>query len=140
MERANAKVRGLVLTRHPGERVVIGPDITVEVVEVRTFGKGCSVRLRVVAPPGVLVDREEVRAQRPSDDGDPVDEAWLRAVGFGVYGLFADRDGGLSLGDLEWHECRRWLYGNTPLPDLPTRGHVRRLCAALGIPLTETRQ
>lgn len=78
--------------------------------------------------------------EHPADDGDPVDEAWLRAVGFGVYGLFADRDGGLSIGDLEWHECRRWLYGNTPLPDLPTRGHVRRLCLALGIPLTETRQ
>ena len=64
MERANAKVRGLVLTRHPGERVVIGPDITVEVVEVRTFGKWCAVRLRVVAPPELRVDREEVARLR----------------------------------------------------------------------------
>jgi carbon storage regulator CsrA len=64
MERANAKVRGLVLTRHPGERIVIGPDITVEVVEVRAFGKGCTVRLRVVAPPGVRVDRQEIAIRR----------------------------------------------------------------------------
>jgi len=64
MERANAKVRGLVLTRHPGERVVIGPDITVEVVEVRCFGKGAVTRLRVVAPPELRVDREEVARLR----------------------------------------------------------------------------
>ena len=64
MERANAKVRGLVLTRHPGERIVIGPDITVEVVEVRCFGKGVVTRLRVVAPPELRVDREEVARLR----------------------------------------------------------------------------
>jgi carbon storage regulator CsrA len=69
MERANAKVRGLVLTRHPGERIVIGPDITVEVVEVRSFGKGCAVRLRVVAPPDVVVDREEVSQARLRAEG-----------------------------------------------------------------------
>lgn len=69
MERATAHKRGLVLTRHPGERIVIGDDITVEVVEVRSFGKGCTVRLRVVAPPGTLVDREEVSLARRAEGG-----------------------------------------------------------------------
>ena len=64
MERARVHVPGLVLTRHPGERICIGDDITVEVVEVRSFGRGCTVRLRVVAPPGTRVDREGVRLRR----------------------------------------------------------------------------
>ena len=69
MERATVHFPGLVLTRHPGERICIGDDITVEVVEVRSFGKGCTVRLRVVAPPGVLVDREEVSRARLRAEG-----------------------------------------------------------------------
>ena len=64
MERATVHVPGLVLTRHPGERICIGDDITVEVVEIRSFGKGCTVRLRVVAPPGVRVDRQEIADRR----------------------------------------------------------------------------
>jgi|JI8StandDraft_1071087.scaffolds.fasta_scaffold10969_5 carbon storage regulator len=47
---------GLVLSRFPGERIIIGQDITVEVAEVR----GNKVRLKVVAPKGVSVHREEV--------------------------------------------------------------------------------
>jgi carbon storage regulator len=47
---------GLVLSRFPGERIIIGQDITVEVVSV----SGSKVRLRTVAPKGVSVHREEV--------------------------------------------------------------------------------
>ncbi len=64
MGRANMTTPGLVLTRHPGERICIGDDITVEVVEVRCFGKGAVTRLRVVAPPELRVDREEVARLR----------------------------------------------------------------------------
>lgn len=47
----------LVLTRKRGERVIIGDNITVEVVEVR----GDKVRLGFVAPKEVSVHRQEVR-------------------------------------------------------------------------------
>lgn len=50
----------LALTRLPGERLCIGDGITVEVLSV--FGD--KVRLGVVAPPAVEVDREEVRRRK----------------------------------------------------------------------------
>lgn len=50
----------LVLTRKPHERILIGDDITVEVLEM---GPG-KVRLGVVAPREVCVDREETREAR----------------------------------------------------------------------------
>jgi carbon storage regulator len=46
----------LVLTRRPGERVRIGPDIEVVVLEVR----GREVRLGVAAPAAVAIHREEL--------------------------------------------------------------------------------
>ena len=46
----------LVLTRKPGESIVIGNEITVTVVEVR----GDQVRLGIAAPRSVQVHREEV--------------------------------------------------------------------------------
>lgn len=46
----------LVLTRRIGERIVIGEDVTVTVLEVR----GDQVRLGVDAPRDVKVFREEV--------------------------------------------------------------------------------
>ena len=46
----------LVLSRRRGEKIVIGDDITIEVVEVR----GDKVRLGIVAPKEVTVHREEV--------------------------------------------------------------------------------
>jgi carbon storage regulator len=46
----------LVLTREQRESIVIGDDITVTVLEIR----GDTVRLGIVAPPGVPVHREEV--------------------------------------------------------------------------------
>jgi carbon storage regulator len=52
----------LVLTRKPGERILIGDDIEVTVVSVRTDRAGnlCQVRLGVTAPRNVNVCRREV--------------------------------------------------------------------------------
>ena len=50
----------LVLTRRPGESIVINRNIRLKVVEV----KGDRVRLGIEAPPHVLVDRQEVHQRR----------------------------------------------------------------------------
>jgi carbon storage regulator len=46
----------LVLTRHKDEKIVIGDNITVMVVDVR----GDRVRLGIEAPPEITIHREEV--------------------------------------------------------------------------------
>jgi carbon storage regulator len=46
----------LILTRRPGERVVIGEEITVTVMEVA----GQTVRLGIAAPKDLPVYREEI--------------------------------------------------------------------------------
>jgi carbon storage regulator len=46
----------LILTRRPGERVVIGEDVLVTVMEV----SGQTVRLGIAAPSGVPIFREEI--------------------------------------------------------------------------------
>jgi len=46
----------LILTRRPGERVVIGEDILVTVMGV----SGHTVRLGIAAPDGVPIYREEI--------------------------------------------------------------------------------
>jgi len=46
----------LILGRHPGEKIRIGDDITIEVVDIR----GDKVRLGVDAPMEVPVHRQEV--------------------------------------------------------------------------------
>lgn len=53
----------LVLTRAPGEKIIVGTgDDSIEVIVVQVRGK--HVRLAVVAPKGVRVDREEVARRR----------------------------------------------------------------------------
>jgi carbon storage regulator len=47
----------LILTRHPGERVMIGSDVVVTVLSVR----GTLVRVGITAPKSVPVHREEVQ-------------------------------------------------------------------------------
>ena len=47
----------LVLSREKGERILIGENVTVQVVEIR----GDKVRLGINAPDEIQVDREEVR-------------------------------------------------------------------------------
>lgn len=47
----------LVLSRKVGEKIWIGDDVTVEIVDIR----GDKIRLGITAPAEVSVDREEVR-------------------------------------------------------------------------------
>ena len=47
----------LVLSRKPGEQVVIGANVRLTVLAIR----GNSVRLGFTAPAGVLIHREELR-------------------------------------------------------------------------------
>jgi carbon storage regulator len=47
----------LVLERRRDERIMIGDDITIRVVEIR----GDKVRLGIEAPKEIRVDREEIR-------------------------------------------------------------------------------
>lgn len=57
----------LVLSRKKNEKVVIDNDITVTVVEIR----GDKVRLGIVAPRRIPVDREEVhKAKHGIDQND----------------------------------------------------------------------
>ena len=46
----------LVLTRHPGESVMVGDDVVITVLEVR----GDVVRVGIEAPRSIRVHREEV--------------------------------------------------------------------------------
>ena len=55
----------LVLTRKVGERLLIGPDITITVLQMQ----GNRVRLGIEAPADVAVLREELRS--PSSDEEP---------------------------------------------------------------------
>lgn len=56
----------LVLTRRPGEEIVIDGDIRISVVSV----KGDRVRLGVSAPPEVNVDRLEVWERKHDEGGE----------------------------------------------------------------------
>jgi carbon storage regulator len=46
----------LIITRRPGEKVMLGDDIVIEVIEV----SGSSVRIGIDAPKSVRVYREEL--------------------------------------------------------------------------------
>ena len=54
----------LVLSRKPGERLMIGPNIVVTVLEVR----GNVVKLGCVAPMEVPIHREEVKARLSAEE------------------------------------------------------------------------
>jgi carbon storage regulator len=63
------EVRMLVLTRKPGEAILIGDNIYLKLVAVR----GDAVRLGITAPKDVIVDRQEThekRKQSPNGDDD----------------------------------------------------------------------
>lgn len=80
--------------------------------------------------------------EHPADDELPVTEEWLREVGFGDNG-YNYAGSMLRLGGFEYRTgpsadgWSRWYYCGVLITDenLGTRGHVRRLLAALGIPL-----
>lgn len=46
----------LIVTRRPGERIMLGSDITIEVMEIA----GNSVRIGIAAPRSIPVYREEL--------------------------------------------------------------------------------
>jgi carbon storage regulator len=50
----------LVLTRRPGEEIIIGDNIRITVVSI----KGDRVRIGIEAPPAVTVDRQEIHERR----------------------------------------------------------------------------
>lgn len=53
----------LILSRHVGEKILIGDDIVVMVVEIR----GDRAKLGIMAPDRVAVDREEVRKSKDAE-------------------------------------------------------------------------
>ena len=87
-------------------------------------------------------------AENPADDDLTVDQAWLRSVGFvdGDYqGMLTRWFGPLQVEvmpfevDPQWWICNNQLdYECKPRMTLQTRGAVRRLAAALGLPLKES--
>jgi carbon storage regulator len=74
----------LIITRRPGEKLMIGDDVVVEVIEV----SGSSVRIGIDAPKSVRVYREEIysavkaenAAAAASDPGQLPGEADLPAA------------------------------------------------------------
>lgn len=56
----------LVLSRHPGERLLIGENITITVVRIGPN----TVRLGIDAPPEVNIAREELLTDLPDDGED----------------------------------------------------------------------
>jgi carbon storage regulator len=48
----------LIITRRPGEKIMVGDDVVVEVIEV----SGSSVRIGIAAPRSIPVYREEIWA------------------------------------------------------------------------------
>lgn len=112
------------------------------------------VRRQIANPPVVHDDYErDTRllaqawlAEHPEDDGEPVTEEWFRSVvGGGDFQAWSDGsktpaafcDAELSIYiDEVGLICLRLetdLYGIDFLPQVKTRGDVRRLCRALGI-------
>ena len=64
----------LIITRRAGERVMVGDDITIEVMEI----VGNSVRIGISAPRSVPVYREEIYAavrdeNRAAADAGPIE-------------------------------------------------------------------
>ncbi|WP_024328866.1 MULTISPECIES: carbon storage regulator [unclassified Thioalkalivibrio] len=59
----------LVLTRKVGERLMVGEDIAVEVLDVN----GSQARIGVTAPEDMRIDREEVRRQRDQEQKQETD-------------------------------------------------------------------
>lgn len=55
----------LILARKTNEAIMIGDNIKITVVEIR----GDKVRLGIVAPENVKVDRKEIRTQKEKKNG-----------------------------------------------------------------------
>ena len=69
----------LILSRRPGEQMLIGDDILVEVLEV----SGTQVRLGITAPREVPVLREELLEEPPESTDTNLVRRAMRAAGDG---------------------------------------------------------
>ena len=58
----------LILTRHPSESILIGPDVIVTVLAIR----GTQVRLGISAPKAIPVHREEIAERINGENGNKV--------------------------------------------------------------------
>lgn len=59
----------LVLSRKIGERIFIGEDIVITIVDVHGGGERAKIRLGISAPSNIEILREELR--RKPDEGQP---------------------------------------------------------------------
>ena len=57
----------LIITRRPGQRVMVGDDVIIAVVDV----KGANVRIGIEAPKEVPIYREEVLPERAPNGPAP---------------------------------------------------------------------
>ncbi len=60
----------LVLSRYENERIIIGEganQVTISIIQIRGPMASPKVRIGIEAPPGVAVDREEVRLSKLAD-------------------------------------------------------------------------
>lgn len=77
-------------------------------------------------------------AAHPADDGEPVTVEWLDAVGFVGGKFYRDRVRGPLLRGVSDAGDEYWSIRSYPIPNdakPKTRGEVRRLLKALGVPL-----
>jgi hypothetical protein len=81
-----------------------------------------------------------VAADLAAHDPTPVDEAWLRTVGFHADGVhLVLRDWGPDHnGTVQVYQCKAWFLNGSAINRAATRGHVRRLLAALGVTFQES--
>lgn len=81
-----------------------------------------------------------LKAIRANPDDEWITADWLLSIGFvrcdgprwyngKLWVSHVQLEGGMYRMD--------WTHGDIPIPELPTRGDVRRLCASLGIPIKE---
>lgn len=68
----------LTITRRPGERILIGDDVVVEIVEVT----GTTVRLGITAPRELRVYREELweRVRRENEEAAQADPDRFKGI------------------------------------------------------------
>jgi carbon storage regulator CsrA len=63
-------IGGLLLERNIGERIMIGDDIIIAVEDIKQINGSPVVRLRILAPQAVKVDREELRIRKEFNEHD----------------------------------------------------------------------
>lgn len=54
----------LILTRRPGENIIIGDNVTISVLGI----KGNQIRIGIDAPANVSVDREEIHLRKKEEN------------------------------------------------------------------------